>query len=105
MAITFDVSFDNDIVFQHLALQFLSETIVSKPPLIQRMLCNNRGCTLEHRSQVNTSTIFAWFAFNNTLCQRSLIVPTQSTSSMFVNFAAKDKTLPYDITRCNDVTK
>ena len=34
----------------------------------------------------------------------SSLVPTQSTS-IFVKFAAEDKTLQYDITRRNEVTK
>ena len=103
--IIFDVRFKDDSVFQRLALQFQSETIVSKPLLIRRKLPNNPGCTLEYRSQVNALTIFAWFAFKNILCPHPLFLPTQSTSSIFVNFAAKDKTLPYDITRYNDITK
>ena len=46
-----------------------------------------------------------FFLANPVLCPRPLIVPTQSISSMFVNFAAKDKTPPYDITIYKDITK
>ena len=46
MAIIFDVRFDNDTVFQLLDVQFQSETIVSKPPLLRRKLPNNPGCIL-----------------------------------------------------------
>ena len=49
MTIIFDVRFDNDTVFQLLALLFQSETIVSKPPLLQRELPYNSGCSLGHR--------------------------------------------------------
>ena len=58
MAIIFDVRFDNDTVFQLLDVQFQSETIVSKPPLLRRKLPNNPERTLGHRSQVNALTIF-----------------------------------------------
>ena len=68
-------------------------------------LPNNPGCTLGHKQQINALEIFAWFQSNNILCPRPLIVPIHSTSSIFVNFAAEGKTLHYDITRHNDVTK
>ena len=55
----------------------------------RRKLPNNPGCTLGHKYQVNSLTIFAWFY----LCSRPLIVFKQSTSFVFVNFAAMDKTL------------
>ena len=69
------------------------------------MLPNNPRYTLGHRKHVNALKIFAWFQFNHKLCPCPLTVPRQSTSSIFVNCAVEDKTLQYDITRHNDVTK